>query len=107
MSAEVVEKIPGVKAAVVTIGKDKAHRVGSNGLDALDFDVPLAGLQDFLPGTVTTRLGRRSEYPEELAAEFEALAVRVTELEDSRFLVQPDVGGDRSVPFDASHDRLQ
>ena len=38
MAAEVVQEIPGVKAAVVAVGKDKSHGVGSDRFDALDFD---------------------------------------------------------------------
>jgi len=52
MFAEVVEKIPGVKAAVVSVGKDEAQGIVADRLDALDFDIPLAGLQNLLAGAV-------------------------------------------------------
>ena len=42
VAAEVVQQIPGIQAAVVTVGKNQAKRVIANGFDTLDFDVALA-----------------------------------------------------------------
>ena len=54
--AEVVEQIPGVEPAVVTIAEHRPDRVIADGLDAFDFDFALADLQGFLPRSVAPGL---------------------------------------------------
>ena len=91
----------------MTIGKDKPHGIRSNWFNPFDFDVPLAGLQHFLPGAMTTCLSRRGESPQKLAPQLVPLAALVAKLEDARFLMQSDVRRYRRIPFDASHRNLQ
>ena len=44
MLAQVVEQVPGIKSAVVTVGEDQTQGVGTNRLDTLDIDVAFARL---------------------------------------------------------------
>ena len=83
MLAQIVEKVPGVEAAVVSVREDEAHGVGADRFDALDVDVALAGLQCFLARAVTTCFRRRGVHPQVLEIQFEALAALVGDLEQA------------------------
>ena len=59
----------------------------ADGLDALDIHIALAQLQHFLAHAVATHFGRGREDPQELVAEFEALAVVEGDFHETRTLV--------------------
>ena len=60
LGADAVEPIPCVEAGVVAVIEADANGVGSDGLDALDTDILLAGDDGFLRRAVTLNFRRRA-----------------------------------------------
>ncbi len=87
----------------MTIRKNRADGVVADGLDALDVHVALAQLQHFLADAVAADFGRGREDPQELVAEFEALAVVEGDFHEARTLVKLDLGGNGIVLAEAGH----
>ena len=106
VAAEVVQQIPGIQAAVVTVGKNQTKRVIANRFDALDCDVALAQLQGFLTAPVAAHGRRRREYAEKLMAEFIA-RVLIDKFKAAGFLMQPDFSGNRRIGRKSGHSEYQ
>ena len=57
MPPEIVQHVPGIQTAVVTVRKYKTQCVGTDRFDPFNGHITLAGLQHFLSGSVATSLG--------------------------------------------------
>src|SRR5574343_1385707 len=105
--SEVVQEIPGIQAAIVPIREDQPQGVSADRFDALDIDMTLAGLQDFLTGSMSTRLGRWGVHAQELEVEFVTLVLFIDKLKLARLLVQLDFVRNRGVAINTRHDDLR
>jgi len=56
LCAELKQILPGKEPGIVAIVEDEAYCIVANRLDGRDLDIFLAGLQDFLAGTVALNL---------------------------------------------------
>ncbi len=56
LCAELIQVFPGKEPGIVAIVEDEAYCIVANRLDGRDQDVLLAGLQDFLAGSVALDL---------------------------------------------------
>ena len=65
----------------------------AHGLDPVDADVLLAGLEHALARTVALDLGRRREHAQILERQIELAAVVEAHGKDARARAEPDVGG--------------
>ena len=72
----------------MAIVKTQSHRIRSLRFDAIDADVLLAVLQDFLSGAMAPNFGRWGIDPQVLAGHFKVTAVVKYYLKDPRLLMQ-------------------
>src|SRR6187551_800077 len=63
---EFAQILPDVEPGIMAIGEDDAHGVVSDGFDARNPDVLLAGDGDALVGAVALHLGARREHAQQL-----------------------------------------
>jgi hypothetical protein len=87
VGAQVVQVGPGEDAGVVAVGEARLHRVVADGRHLVDADVALAGLQHFLPRSVTLHLGRRRVHAHQLERDAELRAVVERDFQHARGLV--------------------
>ena len=107
MSAQRVQNIPGIQAAIVPIRENGLDRVVADRLNAQNIDVLLADLQGFLPDAMPARFGRWGENAQELVSQLKTRIVLERQFEQPRFLVQLDFGRNTGVGVKAGHDFFQ
>ncbi len=93
MDSEIVQCLPCIDSAIVTVAKSRADGVIANRADVGDGDVFLTPLQYFLSGSMAPDFGGWGVYPQIFAGQFKLGAIVEVNFEDGGLLVEFDVGG--------------
>ena len=78
---QVVQVFPGINPGVMAIGKEKVDTVQTHRFGGIDQHFALAGLQHFLPGTVTAHFGGRRIDAQKLKRQFETRTIGERDLQ--------------------------
>src|SRR5690606_13340738 len=105
-AADLVEVVPGVQAAVVTVREHRLDRVVAHRLEAEYVYVALALLQHLLTGAVSAHFGGRRVHPQELERQAEDAAVVEGDLQHPAGSAEGDAGGELSVLVESCHGAL-
>ena len=106
LNAELVQVIPGVDAALVTVREFRADRVMADLLDFGDGHLALADLQRLLARAVAAYFSRGRIDAQKLVRQAKARAVGERELHRPRGLVKLDLCGNRRAGIEAGHGRV-
>lgn len=93
MDAEVVQRLPSIDAAIVSITKRRADGIIADRADVGDGDIFLTHLQHFLAGPMAPDFGGGGEDAQVFAGQFKVRAVVEAEFKEGGLLVELDVGG--------------
>jgi len=93
MDAEVVQCLPCINSAIVTVAESRADGIVAHWSNIGDGDVFLTQLQHFLSGSMAPDFGGGGVYPQIFAGQFKLGAIVEVNFEDGGLLVEFDVGG--------------
>ena len=94
MDAEVVQRLPSVDAAIVSITERRADGIIADRTNVGDGDIFLAELQHFLAGSMAPDFGGGGVDAQVFAGQLKMRAVVEAEFKEGGLLVELDVGGD-------------
>ena len=87
----------------MAVGKHQYYGIVAHRLDALDLDILLAELQDFLARAVSAHLGRGGIHPQKLVGQFKPCAVVEGDFHLAGNLMQLDFRGDGGGFVESRH----